>query len=1673
MQRVPFGRASSVFLKRTFENGSARPSPTSAPPVLLVAAESRVAQRLADLLAASGAATVVAGAASLQQALERLARADIAAALLVLPLPDATEDEALTRLRAAAPRAAILALLDVLDEERERRLLRAGAADCLRTGELSAPLLARALRYALERQDARLAALEGAPLPAAQTVLERMREGFIALDRAWRLTYVNRRAEMLLQRRRESLIGRVLWDELPALATEPFFSTFHAAAESGQVAEFEAALPPDERWLEVRAYPAASGLSVYFNDATARNQAESEVRFQARLLDAVGQAVVASDLRGAIVYWNRHAEQLYGWSMDEVRGRPVAEVTLPPGEGRGGHAALLRRLRAGETVTEEREAWRRDGSRFQAFITHSPVLNAQGELIGVVSVSVDISERRATELTLRRQNALLATLHETTLAVMNRLDLTNLLETLVGRAVALLNATHGALYLLDQERGEMLPAAVSGAHLLPPGYAVRPGVDLVGLVWQSGGTRAVDDYQTWPERDPRLAGLPLYAAAAAPLRSGATVVGVIEVVLTEPGRTFTADELECLTQFAQLASVALDNARLHMAAQSELNERTRQERALRQAEARYRSIFENALEGIYQTGFDGSLQTVNQSAARILGYDTPAEMLGALANLRDLYADARLYDEFSRRLHEHGAVRDFAFPARSRDGRLLWLSTNANAIRGANGRVIGIEGMLVDITARRLAEQRLATSHAVARVLATAERLAAAAPELLAALCKHGGWDRGELYQPDPTTGALLRVACWAASEAAAAGLGCAPDPVSAPGEGPIAEAFATGVSVWQDATEATPTLAAIPICAGAEILGVVQMAGAGSRLFDPATLEVLEAAAEQIAQFCERVRQEELLQTRARQQAALAELSQRAVADSNIDALMARMVDLAADTLQADMAAVLRLLPDGATLAVRAAAGWPEETPCGQRVSAGPETQAGLTLLTNAPVVVEDMALETRFATDVERELGIVSSISVPVGGRRRPFGVLVVHCRTRRRFTGDDVFFLESAASVLAAAADRRRAEQDRQFLLAHAQEARAEAEAAQERMTNVLETTSDAFLLLDGQWRLMYLNPRAEQLFRRERRELLGRNLWEELPDLPAEMYTRLNEALATGQPVALEQFYTPTGSWLDVRAYPSATGMSVFLQDITERKRAAAALEEQARINLAQRIELEGILRQLDDGLMLADTAGRVRLLNPAARTILGLTGERAQPGAPEASYWHAVAADGRPLPPSELPLARALAGERGPARDITAIVNGEQRIISVSAAALSTEDGAPHGAVAVLRDVTEMRRAQDREMETERLRALGEMASGVAHNFNNLLAIILLRCDLLEKLDDDSPHAVAAREHIGVIKQATIDGRETVNRLQALSGVSKSKPDQAMNIAALVTDVVEFTRPRWRDAAQQHGITIEVTTDIPPLPLLQGNPADLREVLINLVFNAVDAMPRGGTIHISAEHREGSDEVILRVRDTGEGMTEAVRRRVFEPFFSTKGPKGVGLGLSMSRKLIANMGGRIGVESAPGQGATFWIALPYKPVEAQAEVAPPTLARRLAILLVDDQPHMLETAALMLEMDGHTVVTAESGRQALERIDERAAQRLGPFDVVITDLGMPEMNGLQLVAALREDGFDMPCILATGWGVELSEADTEAAGVQAVLPKPYAAAQLRAVLAQVTAHLADE
>jgi signal transduction histidine kinase len=244
-------------------------------------------------------------------------------------------------------------------------------------------------------------------------------------------------------------------------------------------------------------------------------------------------------------------------------------------------------------------------------------------------------------------------------------------------------------------------------------------------------------------------------------------------------------------------------------------------------------------------------------------------------------------------------------------------------------------------------------------------------------------------------------------------------------------------------------------------------------------------------------------------------------------------------------------------------------------------------------------------------------------------------------------------------------------------------------------------------------------------------------------------------------------------------------------------------------------------------------------------------------------------------------------------------------------------------------------AQSRLIRSEKLRALGEMAAGVAHDFNNVLAAIMGRAQLLLSHIDEP----GQRRQLQIIEQAATDGARTVRRIQEFTRKRRARPFEPVDLNQVVDEVVEVTRSRWKDEALARGVTYEVGVVPTPLPPVAADPSELREVLINLVLNALDAMPAGGRVTLRTA--PAGDGVTCEVVDTGGGMTEEVRQRVFDPFFTTKAEKGTGLGLSVAYGIISRHGGDIEVRSAPGAGSTFIIRLPV----ARVTTEPPPIASR--------------------------------------------------------------------------------------------------------------------------------
>jgi signal transduction histidine kinase/CheY-like chemotaxis protein len=378
-----------------------------------------------------------------------------------------------------------------------------------------------------------------------------------------------------------------------------------------------------------------------------------------------------------------------------------------------------------------------------------------------------------------------------------------------------------------------------------------------------------------------------------------------------------------------------------------------------------------------------------------------------------------------------------------------------------------------------------------------------------------------------------------------------------------------------------------------------------------------------------------------------------------------------------------------------------------------------------------------------------------------------------------------------------------------------------------------------------------------------------------------------------------------------------------------------------------------------------------------------------------------------------------------------------------------------------RYIEEQERIRVQFLQVEKLSAVGSLASGVAHDFNNCLASICGRAELMLKYTSDPK----MRRGLEIIVKSARDGAKTVKRIQDFARQRQDRDFEPVSVDQVLLDVGEITRPRWKDSAEARGVHIGLTVSNHSGAHVLGDESELRDVLVNMVFNAVDAMPQGGHITLAAERLD--EKVVITVTDTGVGIEPAIRSRVFDPFFTTKGVEGMGLGLSVSYGVIRRHGGTIKVESEVGRGSTFRVALPLVGCarsSAYAAGAPPAPGRRCSmtkILVVDDEEPVRELLRDILEDEGVEVTLAADGAEALARFEP------GRFDAVLTDLGMPGMNGWELLRRVSERDQQVPLAVITGWGELVSTHEEKAARVEWVLTKPFSLSQICEIAQEIT------
>ncbi|MBI2302325.1 MAG: PAS domain S-box protein [Armatimonadetes bacterium] len=542
---------------------------------------------------------------------------------------------------------------------------------------------------------------------------------------------------------------------------------------------------------------------------------------------------------------------------------------------------------------------------------------------------------------------------------------------------------------------------------------------------------------------------------------------------------------------------------------------------------------------------------------------------------------------------------------------------------------------------------------------------------------------------------------------------------------------------------------------------------------------------------------------------------------------------------------------------------------------------------------------------------------------------------------------------------------------------------------------------------------------------------------------------------------------------------ATAIQI-LQAYLSRQRSEEALARSER-------QFRTLIESQGEGCSLIDLGERFVFANPAAHAIFGMP-----PG--ELPGWSLLEfCDPEALDTIEEQVERRRSGETSRYTLRIRRPDGERRVILATVSPHYNEHGALDGAFGVYADITDLKEAQDaleereralraanarleealRELEStqqqviqqERLSALGTLASGIAHDFNNALAPIVGFAELLLIKSRAGSPLPDLEESLEIIRTAALDGAAVVRRLREFYRThDEAEALSPIDVESLVRSAVALTQPRWKDEAQAAGKTIQLALDLQPMPRVYGVETDLREALVNLVINAADALcgdrrpGHASTIGLSTEVADG--HLLITVSDTGPGMTAAMQRRCLEPFFTTKGERGTGLGLAMVYGIVRRHGGEVRIQSAPGVGTAVSLVLPLtRPEPADQPVAQPSraLARTLRVLVAEDDPAVRRLLAAYLTADGHHVDLAANGRDAVERFDPAV------HDALLTDQAMPEMNGADLVKLLKAQRPDLGVIMQTGFGDQMRTAGTLPEGVDVLLAKPITLTDLRAAL----------
>ncbi|MBC8030933.1 MAG: PAS domain S-box protein [Pyrinomonadaceae bacterium] len=1346
----------------------------------------------------------------------------------------------------------------------------------------------------------------------------------------------------------------------------------------------------------------ATGIRGVARDITEQKLAEealreSEQRYR-QLVEVSPEAIVVQS-EGRLVYVNPAAMKLWGASsVQELVGKPVIDLVHPD------YRELVKnRIRGIEeqgipaSLSLQRHI-RLDGEIIDVEVTGMP-FSFRGEP-AVQAVIRDVTERIRAREVLKQTEARLRTVVGSASLVLFALDQDGVFTLLEGEGLATLGLKPDEV--IGRPVSEVYhdnPVIVENISRALAGETFSRAVDIGDLTFQTRYTPLIDEEDS--------------------------IVGVI--------------------------GVAVD-----------ITDGRKAQQALQNNEQRYRELFENANDIIYTHDLAGNITSLNRSGETLTGYSREE---AARMNIADVLAPeylpvarqmmARKADEQTPTVYELEIV--------TKTDRRVRLEVSTRLIL-QDGRAVGVQGVGRDLTERKHSEEALAYQsqrEAMTHRISQAIRCSLDSSEVFTTAVRELGSylnaDRCSLFVKDEKGNRARNVAEYHAEGI----LPAATDFALADLRALIDSLDANGVLCFDDAAHDVRIAEVYQrILAKADVQSIMYVA---IRVGDEVTAAFALSTTQELRHWSD---SDIALAKGVADQTGIAirqaELYQKAEATSKREVLVNSVTTAIRASLS--LPEVLSTATRQLGLALEASRVhvhlYDAENPISkvahdyvasgctsiESLHVSYEDPIGRHLLRMAkPLVIDDslnFAEEPADFSAAVREfadkVNLRSQIDYPLIVKGLFRGVLCIHQTDRQRsWTEGELALVHSVAECLAIG-------------MAQAELFQMVAKGKSEWETT-FDSMSDGIFIFDRAGLLKRVNTAGAAMEASNPRALLGKKCCDVLLTSSQASTCVVEKAIEEGRSVTIEVIPDQLNRPILVSIEPvmdkggAVTAAVCTARDLSELRNVQAVAREHQSL-------LTNILESARESIYAVDMDGCFKWCNNATLMALGLKREefigRYLPDFVHESDRETVAGK----------LGLALLGEAQTYEMRFLADNGSLRYARVDNSPLVVE-GRITGVLGIARDITEQKEERERAARADKLRALGQLASGVAHDFNNSLAAILGRSQLIRRQTQDE----AVVRNLEIIQTAAEDAAATVRRIQTFARKSPAKEFDILDVAGLLNDAVEITRTRWQNEARLRGLDYDVALEAEGGLQTMGSASELREVFVNLIVNAVDAMPKGGRLQISCA-RAGA-RLRLQFSDNGTGMPEDVRQKIFDPFFSTKGTQGTGLGLSVSHSIIERHEGSIRVASEVGGGTVFTIDLPA------AEAAPEIVAvpvddvevPSLSILVVDDEPAVRETLAEMLEMMGHRVMLADGGQNALQ------ALATNECDLVFTDLAMPEMDGWETSREIRKRWPAMSVVLVTGYGTGTRPPSGEDGLVNGVIGKPFDFNQISQTITSVIAN----